>query len=96
MVDLTVASNYTLAENDFMASGGDGYPNFSSRAVSRDFMDKVVADYIAANTPITPTIQGRIDCTGASCPVPSFCGGQSRPVGWLCPRRRRGPESAEQ
>ncbi len=53
-----------------MASGGDGYPNFSSRAVSRDFMDKVVADYIAANTPITPTIQGRIDCTGASCPVP--------------------------
>jgi 2',3'-cyclic-nucleotide 2'-phosphodiesterase (5'-nucleotidase family) len=70
-VDLTVASNYTLAENDFMASGGDGYPNFSARAVSRDFMDKVVADYIAANSPISPAIQGRIDCTSStsSCPL---------------------------
>jgi 2',3'-cyclic-nucleotide 2'-phosphodiesterase (5'-nucleotidase family) len=69
VVDLTVASNYTLAENDFMASGGDGYPNFSARAVSRDFMDKVVADSIAASTPITPTIQGRIGCSGSTCPV---------------------------
>ena len=69
VVDLTVASNYTLAENDFMASGGDGYPDFSARAVSRDFMDKVVADSIAANTPITPTIQGRIGCSGSTCPV---------------------------
>jgi len=69
VVDLTVASNYTLAENDFMASGGDGYPDFSARAVSRDFMDKVVADSIAASTPITPTIQGRIGCSGSTCPV---------------------------
>ncbi len=53
-----------------MASGGDGYPDFASRAVSRDVMDQVVADYIAANTPITPTIQGRIGCSGATCPVP--------------------------
>ena len=70
VVDLTVASNYTLAENDFMASGGDGYPDFSSRAVSRDPLDQVVAGYVTANSPISPTIQGRIDCTGASCPVP--------------------------
>ena len=26
-VDLTAASTYTIAENDFMATGGDGYPN---------------------------------------------------------------------
>ncbi len=69
-VDLSGGTTYTLAENDFMASGGDGYPNFTSRAVSRDFMDKVVADYIAANTPISPTIEGRIGCSGATCPVP--------------------------
>ncbi len=68
VVDL-IGGTYTLAENDFMASGGDGYPNFSARAVSRDFMDKVVADYIGANTPITPTIEGRIGCSGATCPV---------------------------
>ncbi len=70
VVDLSVASNYTLAENDFMASGGDGYPDFSSRADSRDPLDQVVADYISANTPITPTIQDRIACSGATCPVP--------------------------
>ncbi len=29
-VDLTAGSTYTIAENDFMASGGDGYPNFAA------------------------------------------------------------------
>ena len=28
-----------------------------------------LADYIAANTPISPAIQGQINCTGAICPV---------------------------
>ena len=73
-VDLTAGSTYSLAENDFMANGGDGYPDFSSRAVSREFMDQVVSDYIADNTPIAPTIEGRIECTtsGATvCPVVS-------------------------
>lgn len=71
-VDLTAATTYTLAENDFMASGGDGYPNFVSRITTRDIMDQAVADYIAAHTPISPSIQGRIVCTtsGATvCPV---------------------------
>jgi 2',3'-cyclic-nucleotide 2'-phosphodiesterase (5'-nucleotidase family) len=74
-VDLTAASTYTLAENDFMASGGDSYPNFSSRAVSRDIMDEVLADWISANTPIGPSIQGRIVCadsngaTAPNCPA---------------------------
>lgn len=71
-IDLTAASTYTIAENDFMASGGDGYPNFISRMVTQDFMDEVASDYIAANTPISPAIQGRISCTtgGApACPV---------------------------
>jgi 2',3'-cyclic-nucleotide 2'-phosphodiesterase (5'-nucleotidase family) len=69
VVDLTAASTYTLAENDFMAAGGDGYPNVSSRSTTRDVMDQVLADYIAANSPISPAIQGRINCTGAACPV---------------------------
>ena len=71
-VDLTSASTYIIAENDFMANGGDGYPNFASRTVSREIMDQVLADYITANTPISPSIQGRIVCTttGATiCPV---------------------------
>lgn len=71
-VDLTAASSYTIAENDFMASGGDGYPNFAIRMVTREIMDQVLADYVTANSPINPAIQGRITCTtsGATvCPV---------------------------
>jgi 2',3'-cyclic-nucleotide 2'-phosphodiesterase (5'-nucleotidase family)/predicted AlkP superfamily phosphohydrolase/phosphomutase len=68
-VDLTAGSTYTLAINDFMAAGGDDYPVVTPRITTQGFMDQVVADYIAANTPISPAIQGRITCTGATCPV---------------------------
>ncbi len=71
-VDLSAASTYTLATNDFMASGGDGYPVVIGSATSREVMDQVLADYITANTPISPTIQGRITCTtsgSTACPV---------------------------
>jgi 2',3'-cyclic-nucleotide 2'-phosphodiesterase (5'-nucleotidase family) len=68
-IDLTSATMYTIAENDFMASGGDGYPNFFSRATTQDIMDQVLADYVAMATPISPAIQGRINCTTGACPV---------------------------
>jgi len=71
-VDLTAGSTYQLGINDFMAAGGDGYPAVTPRITTRDFMDEVLADYIAANTPVSPSIQGRIGCTtsGATpCPV---------------------------
>jgi 2',3'-cyclic-nucleotide 2'-phosphodiesterase (5'-nucleotidase family) len=71
-IDLTAASPYTIAENDFMANGGDGYPNFADRMVTRDIMDEVLADYVSANSPISPSIQGRIVCTttgATACPV---------------------------
>jgi 2',3'-cyclic-nucleotide 2'-phosphodiesterase (5'-nucleotidase family) len=70
------ASNYTLATNDFMAAGGDGYPVVISRMTSRNIMDQDAADYVAANSPLSPSIQGRITCTDANgagvspnCPV---------------------------
>ena len=69
VVDLTAASVYTLAINDFMASGGDGYPVVTDRIVTRNFMDQDVAAFIEANTPISPAIQGRIACIGATCPL---------------------------
>ncbi len=71
-VDLTGASTYSLATNDFMGNGGDGYPNVASRMVTREIMDQVLADHIAANSPISPAIQGRIVCTtsgATACPV---------------------------
>ena len=71
-VDLTAGSTYKIAENDFMATGGDGYPNVYARGTTQNIMDQVVADYITANTPISPVIQGRINCTtsgATACPV---------------------------
>jgi len=74
-VDLTDATIYTLAENDFMSTGGDGYPNFFSRATTQNIMDQVLADFITDNTPVAPTIQGRVACfdpnpgSGNNCPV---------------------------
>jgi 2',3'-cyclic-nucleotide 2'-phosphodiesterase (5'-nucleotidase family)/predicted AlkP superfamily phosphohydrolase/phosphomutase len=71
-VDLTAASTYKIAENDFMASGGDGYPVFTSRATTQDIMEQVLADEISAAGTISPSIQGRVVCTtsGAiACPV---------------------------
>src|SRR5512143_3865713 len=76
-IDLTAASTYKIAENDFMSSGGDGYPNFFARSTTQNIMDQVVADYITASSPINPTIQGRIKCvdpnpgSGNDCPAGS-------------------------
>lgn len=72
VVDLTGGS-YTVAINDFMATGGDGYrtsPPFSFTSQGT-LMAEVVRDYIEANSPISPAIQGRIVCTdtnGATAP----------------------------
>ncbi len=72
-VDLTAASSYKIAENDFMAKGGDGYPDFSTRMTTQDVMDQVLADYVAANSPLSPFVNaapnGRINCTGVGCPA---------------------------
>ena len=74
-VDLTAVSTYYIAENDFMATGGDGYPNVYTRGTTQNIMDQVLADYITLNTPVSPAIQGRIVCTDSdpgsapACPV---------------------------
>ncbi|MGE5377268.1 MAG: 5'-nucleotidase C-terminal domain-containing protein [Bacteroidota bacterium] len=69
-VDLTAASTYKIAENDFMASGGDGYPAFTPRVTTQDIMDQVTADYITANSPVNPVVlaapNGRINCTDSN------------------------------
>ena len=74
-VDLTAAGSYKVAINDFMASGGDGYPNVFARIATQGIMDQVVADYVTATSPIAPSIQGRIVCadsngaTAPNCPA---------------------------
>ncbi|MGH2401264.1 MAG: bifunctional metallophosphatase/5'-nucleotidase [Candidatus Limnocylindria bacterium] len=68
-VDLTSASSYFIATNDFVASGGDGYPNFKDRMVTLEILDNAVSSWITDNSPLNPTIQGRINCTGTGCPA---------------------------
>ncbi len=76
-IDFSESATYTVITNDFSASGGDGYPNFSERMVTLGILDEVVAQYLAGETdalaagePIAPDIQGRIVCEGETCPVP--------------------------
>ena len=62
-----------------MASGGDGYPNFASRMATQNIMDQVLADYVTANSPLSPSVKafpdGRINCadsngaTAPNCPT---------------------------
>ncbi len=64
-IDLTSAGGpYTVAINDFMAMAGDGYPHLVSvlNTPSIKTMDEVLADYVETNTPISPSVQGRITC----------------------------------
>jgi 2',3'-cyclic-nucleotide 2'-phosphodiesterase (5'-nucleotidase family) len=69
------STTYTLAINDFMMVGGDGYPNVAFKSTTRNLMDADVADRITAAGTISPTLQGRITCTDANgadapnCPV---------------------------
>ena len=66
------AATYTLAINDFMAAGGDGYPNVLARVTTRNLMASDVETYVTASSPISPSIQGRIVCTSSgatACPT---------------------------
>jgi len=64
-INFAAGAAYVLAENDFMAGGGDGYPNFAGRPTAGARLDLIVDDYLILHTPITPAIQGRITCTSS-------------------------------
>jgi 2',3'-cyclic-nucleotide 2'-phosphodiesterase (5'-nucleotidase family) len=73
-VDLTATSTYNVAMNDFMATGGDGYPKFATSRIISDgtTLEQTLADYVTANSPLSPAIQGRVTCTttgATACPV---------------------------
>jgi 2',3'-cyclic-nucleotide 2'-phosphodiesterase (5'-nucleotidase family) len=63
-VPLDAGSTYTVTINDFMMTGGDGYPNVRTSAATQDLLDQDVADYFATlpGSQVTPTIQGRVHC----------------------------------
>jgi 5'-nucleotidase len=60
LADSTV---YTLATNDFVNAGGDGYTMLAADqtdSVTREIMADVVLEHIQDLGTITPTIEGRI------------------------------------
>jgi 2',3'-cyclic-nucleotide 2'-phosphodiesterase (5'-nucleotidase family)/predicted AlkP superfamily phosphohydrolase/phosphomutase len=76
-VSLTAGDSYKIAINDFMASGGDGYPKVNAKVgyATQDIMDQVLADYVTAKSPLSPFVlgspNGRINCSdgnGATAP----------------------------
>src|SRR5262249_25431712 len=86
-VDLTAGSSYKIAENDFMAAGGDGYPVNTRKPgyATQDRMDQVLPDHPTAHHPGSPFVEaaptGRVNCTASTgtgtapdCPAltPSF------------------------
>jgi 2',3'-cyclic-nucleotide 2'-phosphodiesterase (5'-nucleotidase family) len=64
-VALDASSQYTVTINDFMMTGGDGYPDSRTLGATQDLLDQDVADYFATlpGSEVTPTIQHRIHCT---------------------------------
>jgi 5'-nucleotidase len=56
--------NYTLATNNFMRTGGDGYQLFNDNAIDPyDYgrpLEEALIDYMIANNPVTVELDGRI------------------------------------
>ena len=64
-VDLSASATYRIALNDFMAYGGDGYPDLSASGTGdvfsfQDPLELAVEAYLADNSPVAPEIEGRI------------------------------------
>ncbi|MAS12383.1 MAG: multifunctional 2',3'-cyclic-nucleotide 2'-phosphodiesterase/5'-nucleotidase/3'-nucleotidase [Nitratireductor sp.] len=63
-------ATYTVASNNFMRNGGDGYKLFAENAENAyDYgpgLEQVLADYLAENSPYKPAIDGRITKIDAS------------------------------
>ncbi|MFO1055715.1 MAG: 5'-nucleotidase C-terminal domain-containing protein [Dongiaceae bacterium] len=62
---LDPAARYRLATNDFMVKGGDGYAMLARGKPLNDprfapLLASVVIDYVAAHSPVSPAVGGRI------------------------------------
>jgi 5'-nucleotidase/UDP-sugar diphosphatase len=73
---------YQVAANDFMRGGGDGYDMFANNAIdaydSGAVLADAVAEYIGANSPVSPAVEGRIAQVEAPETLPTT-GGESLP-----------------
>lgn len=69
-VAIDPAATYTVVSNDFLRRGGDGYEVLATNAIDPyDFgrpLDEVFAEYLTANSPIAPRLEGRITIVNAT------------------------------
>lgn len=67
-------STYLAATNNYMRNGGDGYKVFAENGRNAyDYgpsLDQVVAEYLMANRPYTPKLDGRIVAAAAEAQAP--------------------------
>jgi 5'-nucleotidase / UDP-sugar diphosphatase len=66
-VPLDPSATYSLATSDFLAGGGDGYTVFEEAAkyYNSGLVDyEVLKDYIKNNSPLNPSVEGRITKLG--------------------------------
>jgi 5'-nucleotidase len=67
-------ATYTVASNDFMRTGGDGYEVFATNAINAyDYgkpLDQVLAEYLVALQIVEPTTEGRITIVNATLSAP--------------------------
>ena len=61
---LDAGKNYTVATNNFMRTGGDGYQLFEENAIDPyDYgrpLEEALIDYMIANNPVEIELDGRI------------------------------------
>jgi hypothetical protein len=61
-VDLTEDVTYVIAIPDFVAMGGDGYPDYSVRMTTHSQYDQTVSAWLAQlQSPFEPLFQGLIN-----------------------------------
>ena len=72
-VPLDDAKTYSIATNNFVRAGGDGYELFAEKAEKAyDYgpgLEQLVADYLSSNRPYTPKLDGRITEIAAAVPA---------------------------
>ena len=83
-VPLDPAKTYTVAANNYVRTGGDGFKVFATKAINAyDFgpnLEEAVAAYITANSPYKPYTDGRIS--------------EVTPAGYVAPAKPAAPAPA--
>lgn len=61
-IDLSTTATYTIAVNDFMANGGDGYPVLDPGGNTYELIRDLMVNWVKANSPFDPpALTGRIN-----------------------------------